>query len=409
MIDIAVEYWLAILYLILGPITWVLFIFTLYAGRRKMLLLDPERPLPDPPPTVTVLVPAKDEGERISSCLESILKQEYPSFNLIAINDRSVDNTGQVMDQMAAGNPRMKVLHIQEGSLGPGWTGKNNALFQGTKQADGQWLCFVDSDVVLEPSALRQTVAISEAKRWDLITLLPKLESHTVWESSMVPLCAATASAMYVIALNNNNKMKNTAFANGQYLMVKRQAYDAFGGHETVKDRYCEDVEIAAILKRMGFRPRVSWGNSVAAVRMYSSLKSIIRGWSRIYYAARVGSPWRTLAAMMFVIFCCLSVFFAIGMGIYRIYSPQYGDAPMWFSMATAHAIFMLYGLGTIYSWSGNHWYNALLFPITFPILVYIQVKALIMCVTKKVEWRGTSYQHQMASNLPTPTGTTPQ
>ena len=403
------EYWLAISYLILGPVIWVLFISTLYAGRRKMLLLEPDRPLPDPPPSVTVLVPAKDEGERIRSCLESILKQDYPSFNLIAINDRSVDSTGQVMDQMAAGNPRMKVLHIQEGSLGPGWTGKNNALFQGVNQAGGQWLCFVDSDVVLQPSALKQTVAISEYKRWDLITLLPKLESHTIWESSVVPLAAATASAMYVIALNNNNRMKNTAFANGQYLMVKRHAYDAFGGHETVKDRYCEDVEIAAILKRMGFRPRVSWGNDVASVRMYSSLKSIIRGWSRIYYAARVGSPWRTLVAMLFVIFCCLTFFVAIGMGIYRIGTPAFDSALIWFAMAAAHLLFMVYGLGTIYRWSGNRWYNALLFPITFPILVYIQIKALIMCVSKKVEWRGTSYQHQMATNLPTPTQTTQQ
>jgi cellulose synthase/poly-beta-1,6-N-acetylglucosamine synthase-like glycosyltransferase len=377
-----------------------------YAGRRKMLLLNPDRPLPANPPSVTVLVPAKDEGERIRGCLESILAQDYPSFNLIAINDRSADNTGAVMEEIAAKNPRMKVLHIEEGSLQPGWTGKNNALFNGAKQADGQWLCFVDSDVVLQPSALTQTVAVSEAKRYDLITLLPRLESHTIWESSVVPLAAAAASAMYVIALNNNNRMKNTAFANGQYLMVRRSVYDAFGGHETVKDRYCEDVEIAVILKRMGFRPRVSWGNSVAAVRMYSSLKSIIRGWSRIYYAARVGSPWRTIAAALFVIVACLSFFAGVGLGIYHLVQGIGGGWQTWFGIALLHAAIMVYGLGTIYAWSGNRWTNALLFPITFPILLYIMFKALIMCVTKKVEWRGTSYAHQMATNLPTPTKT---
>src|SRR5207249_2760256 len=98
-------------------------------------------------------------------------------------------------------------------------------------------------------------------------------------------------STMYLIALNNNNRQA-TAFANGQYLMISRQAYDAMGGHEVVKDRYCEDVEIARQVKIRGMRPRVAWGNDVASVRMYSSLGSIFRGWSRIYYAARVGSPW---------------------------------------------------------------------------------------------------------------------
>src|SRR6185369_5381593 len=116
--------------------------------------------------------------------------------------------------------------------------------------------------------------------------------------------------------------MTKTAFANGQFMLMTRKAYDACGGHERVKDRYCEDVAIARILKTAGFRPRVSWGNEFAAVRMYSSLAAIFRGWSRIYYAAQVGSPWRVLAAAWFVIACSFSAYAALVWGIWRSLHP---------------------------------------------------------------------------------------
>ncbi len=397
-----VEHLLFIVYLLAGPLAWAFFVFSITIGRHKMMLLKPGRKLPANPPKVTVLVPAKDEGQRIRSCLQSILDQNYPDFNLIAIDDRSTDETGKVMDEMAETNPRMQVLHIQDGTLGEGWTGKNNALWTGAKYAQGAWLCFVDSDVLLEPDALHQTVSIAEGRHYDLVTLLPRLECHTIWESTVIPLAGAAASAMYLIALSNNNRLKKIAFANGQYLLIRRTAYDAFGGHEAVKDRYCEDVEIAHLVKQLGFRPRVSWGNAVCSVRMYSSLKSIIRGWSRIYYAARVGSPWRTLAALSFVVICCFSWFAAMAYGLLRV-SDVGLTGERWLTAATVHVGIMLAGLGCIYRWSGNSPLNALSFPVSLVILVIIQIKAIVMCYTKKVEWRGTSYQHQMRQKSSAP------
>jgi glycosyltransferase involved in cell wall biosynthesis len=307
------------------------------------------------------------------------------------------------MDEVAKEDSRLVVIHKTEPPP-LGWTGKNHALWTGQHRARGEWLLFVDSDVVLQPDALSAAIAVVLRKEFDMISLLPRLESHSIWESMLVPLAGAAASTMYLIALTNNNQLPNCAFANGQFLMISRKAYDAFGGHEVVRDRFCEDIEIAVQLKKRGMRPRLSWGNDFAAVRMYSSLGAIFRGWSRIYYAARVGSPWRVLGAIAFLIICCFSAFAATGWGVYR-----YGDtrtgihdwlAEWWFAGGLVHLAVMGHFLGAIYRWSGNRRLNAFLFPIAGPMLMLILLKALKMCITKKVEWRGTAYSHNMEKKL---------
>ena len=398
---------LLLLYIVLGPLMWAFYGTMLYAGRRKMLLLKRPAQLPAPAaslPSVTIMVPAKDEGERIRACIASALAQDYPNFDVIAIDDRSTDNTGAVMDEMAAApaaQGRLRGLHNTTAPP-PGWTGKNNALWQGQRLAKGEWLLLVDSDVVLAPDALSAGMAVVLRKKFDLLSLLPRLESHTLWESLLVPLAGSTASSMYLIALTNNNLRPKSAFANGQFMLMSRKAYDGIGGHEAVRDRYCEDVDIARRLKAAGWRPRVSWGNDFASVRMYSSLESIKRGWSRIYYAAEVGRPWRMVLAGLFILLCGFSAYAALGWGMFRLANP----APSMFGSVTAswliasgiHLGLLTYFLGTMYHWSGNPRRNALMFPVAATMLLGIMGRALKMTITKKVEWRGTAYSHTMAA-----------
>ena len=399
---------LFVAYLLVGPFAWFAYGVLAHAGRRKMLLLN--RPVPalkaEQPPKVTILIPAKDEGERIRGCIESALAQDYPNFDVIAIDDRSTDNTGAVMDDIASRHPRLKAFHNTV-SPPPGWTGKNNALHQGQKHADGQWLLFVDSDVVLEPDVLSSAMEVVVRKDFHLLSLLPRLESHSLWESLLVPLAGSAASSMYLVPLTNNDLMPNTAFANGQFLMISRRSYDAIGGHETVRDRYCEDVEIARLLKSSGWKPRVAWGNEFCAVRMYNSLENIFKGWGRIFYAGRAGSPWRILAAVAMVLLCCFTAYVALAFGVYRLFSPSdalWGHARWaWLAASLLHLALLTYFLGTMYSWSGNPRRNALLFPLGGSMLLAIFFKSLKMCVTKKVEWRGTNYSHVMADTLGAP------
>ena len=277
---------------------------------------------------------------RIRGCLESALGQDYANFEVMAIDDRSTDQTGAVMDEVAKEDPRLIVLHKTEPPP-LGWTGKNHALWSGQRQARGEWLLFVDSDVVLEKDALSAAMSVVLRKQFDMISLLPRLECHSLWERLLVPLAGGAASTMYLIALTNNAQLDGCAFANGQFLMISRKAYDKFGGHEVVRDRFCEDIEIAVQLKKLGLRPRISWGNDFAAVRMYSSLDGIIRGWSRIFYAARVGSPWRILAAIEFLIVSCFTAFAATAYGAIATAQHGFHGGGAWLIAGIAHLAIM--------------------------------------------------------------------
>jgi chlorobactene glucosyltransferase len=384
-----------------GPLAWLLYTYGVFAGVTKLRLLDKERWKPNPPPLASILIPAKDEEARMRACLQSALDQDYPNFELIAIDDRSTDRTGAIMDEMAAADPRLKVLHIQPGSLGPGWTGKNNALFQGTKIASGKWLLFVDSDVLLQKNALSKCLSTSIYKKYDLFSLLPGLEAHKMSERVLIPLCSMVATAMYLGLFINSDKRAKSAFANGQFLMTTREAYDGIGGHETVKDRMCEDTEIARLMMGQGRRVRVAIGNELCAVRMYDGYKNIVKGWSRIYYAARVGKFRHIVGAMIGLLIMGFPVYPALVYGIVRLLHPH-GNLldDGWMTAAAIHFSLLTLCLGYQYRLSQNSWLNAFLFPISGPITFYILYKGLMMCITKKVEWRGTSYTHKMAENL---------
>jgi glycosyltransferase involved in cell wall biosynthesis len=384
-------------YIPLGPLVWLVYGYATAAGHTKMRLLDKQRPMPVPPPHVTILIPAKDEAGRIRACLASALAQDHPAFDVVAVNDRSDDDTGRIMDEMAAADPRLTVVHIAKGTLMPGWTGKNHALHVGSQHARGQWLLFVDSDVLLQPTAVRRSVVVAQYKKYDLLSALPELETHTVWEALLIPLCSAAAATMYLIALVNNDNWPSVSFANGQFLMMPRASYDAIGGHEVVKDRFCEDTEIARIVKERGMRCRITWGGDLCAVRMYDSYAAIIKGWSRIFYAAKVGNPRHILGALAFLITSCFTVYPALAFGIYRT-ARAHGAfaADGWLLAAGVHFAAMMVILGFMYRWSRNSMFYALLFPLAGPVLFYTLCKALVLCYTKKIEWRGTSYSHAM-------------
>lgn len=394
------EWILICVYLFLGPVVWALFAFAAIKGRSRMELLVrpiPEVPPPTPPtPTVSVLIAAKDEAHQIEKCVSSVLQQDYSNFDVIVIDDRSTDGTGAILDGMAEKDSRLRIVHLQPGSLPSGWGGKSFALHNGLMQAKGEWLLFVDADVVLEPDVMRATIACALRRKFDLISLLPRFVSGTFAEGFLQPLAGAATSAMFVIALTNSPQWPKTAFANGQYLMVRRAAYEAVGGHEAIRGTLSEDVAIARRLKMAGFRPRLGWGDSWAIVRMYEGLGAIFRGWSRNFYVGSLGKPWRILGLILFLLLCCWSVFAAAGYGIYRSSYPldPYGSTG-WLLAAGAHYLIMTATVAIMYYWAGERAYYALLFPAGVGFLLAVSAKSLWICATGKVVWRGTQYTSQ--------------
>ncbi|HVT90692.1 MAG TPA: glycosyltransferase [Tepidisphaeraceae bacterium] len=397
MLGVMVETWIGWLYLLLGPFTWAMFAFVMIKGRRRMeILVRPAPPIPQPPPSISVLIPAKDEAGQIEKCVNSVLKQDYSNFSVIVIDDRSTDGTGKILDDMAAKDSRLKIVHLQEGSLPPGWGGKSFALHSGLIEAKGEWLLFVDADVLLEPDVMGATIAWATRRKFDLISLLPKFVSGTVAEGWLQPLAGAATSAMFVIALTNSNEWPRTAFANGQYLMVRRDAYEAVGGHEAIRGTLSEDVAIARKLKIAGYRPRLGWGDSWATVRMYEGFGAIFRGWSRNFYVGSLGKPWRILGLIAFIFLCCYSVFAAWGWAAFRFAHPVDQFAGWgWLGAGILHYVLMTATAGLMYLWAGEPVWYAMLFPFGVAFLLAVSAKSLWICMTGKVVWRGTQYSRE--------------
>jgi chlorobactene glucosyltransferase len=391
------EIFLFIVYLAIGPGLWILFALGLGSSRSRMDILNKSSPgIPDNPPDVTVIIPAKDEGERIRKCLASVLGQDYPNFNVLAMDDRSADATGRIMDEMSATDSRMKVLHIEE--LPEGWTGKNHALFQAAAKAQGQWLLFIDSDVVLEPTALSRTLRVSVARRYDMLSLILRQETRGIWESALVPIASAAFGMAYLMGLSNSES-NSYYFGNGQFMLFDRRKYDQIGGHEAVKSQFNEDMVLAKKMKRAGLRPRIAWGTDCGSVRMYDSLPTIMRGWSRIFFGSSCGSPWRSVGAMLFILIGCYSAFVAAAWGLHRFYHPiGIRNGIPWIAAAAIHWSLMTVQIGIIYRWMGARAIYALAFLITGLFVLAILARAVWMCITGKVHWRGTNYSHQIGA-----------
>ena len=387
------EYILFGLYVVAGPLMSVLFGIALVKGRKRMMLVQrPAMALPMRALRVSILVPARNEGERIGECLRSVLGQDWPDMEVVTIDDRSSDGTGQVMDELSREDRRLKVVHIA-GDVPEGWTGKCHALDVGVRQATGEWLLFVDSDVVLERDALPVTMGFALDQGVDLVSLLPKLECRSFWERLLIPLAGCALNMMHLTALTNNDH-RWAAFANGQYMLFRRQVYEAIGGHRAVRDRFCEDIAFAQLMKGDGYRVRISWGAHLATVRMYDSLEEIRRGWARIFFAAGMGAPGRIILGSAYVVACWYSVWAAVGWGAWRIVHPVNAFGGWgWVGVAGVHLVMLTGLLGAVYAWSGNRRRSALLWPVGTAMLLGIFGKSLGMCLTGTVEWRGMRYQ----------------
>jgi chlorobactene glucosyltransferase len=383
---------LLVIYLVVGPGAWLVMFLLLSLGRRRMTrLLTARYALPANAPGVTILVPAKDEAVGIRQCIECILRQDYPSFRVLAIDDRSTDHTGAILDELAAEHPgRLSVLHILPGMLPDGWLGKCNALHTGASQARGEWLLFVDSDVTLQPAALSRAITLCVARKYDALSILTRLECNSFWERLILPLAAGAWSVMHAVSLTNVDSRTHSAVGNGQFILVRRSAYETVGGHESVRAEITEDVELMRLLKGRGFRTRLMLGSHLASTRMHSTLGQMFHGWGRIYGGTNRRNPSRIIGAIVFLLLCGFSVYPALLWGAGAAFEWQDWR---WLGASALHLLLMSGYLALIYRWSGNRARCAWLFPLGGAVLLGILVFALRTCRTGQVKWRDSHFQ----------------
>ncbi len=236
-------------------------------------------------PLVSICVPARNEEKNIRACVEAILAQTYPNFELIVLDDRSTDSTPQILESLAkVENLRKTHLRIIHGSeLPSGWAGKPHALYQASASARGDWLCFIDADTFLAPDALSSCYVKAVEIGADLFTIMTKQITGTFWEKVVMPL-VLTALSVGFSPRKVNDPTKRDAVANGQFILIKRTVYDAIGGHERVKDQIVEDKAISEQVKWNSYRLIQADGAQVAQTRMYTSLASMWEGWTKNIY-----------------------------------------------------------------------------------------------------------------------------
>lgn len=236
--------------------------------------------LPAAPPRISILVPARDEARTITACIEALACQDYPNFEVLALDDQSSDDTGALLDTLAQQYPHLSVLH---GSEAPpsGWNGKSYACQRLAEQATGEWLLFTDADTLHAPTSIAQGVAQAVQLQADLLSVFPRQLTRSWGERVVVsfvmdflPLLAVDLSALA------GSSAGRTA-ANGQYLLARAAAYHTVGGHNAVAQALVDDFALARRFRLNGFRVALVDGTSMLSCRMYHTTRQVWQGFSK--------------------------------------------------------------------------------------------------------------------------------
>lgn len=262
-------------------ITWLV-----HNRSRLEIVVEPESdlgPYPDrdESPLISVIIPARNEGHNIKRCIQALFEQTYPNYELIVVDDRSNDDTPNILLELKKQDAQLQIIHGAELPLA--WAGKPHALVQGVVAARGEWLCFMDADTFAMPDLLWATYRKAVNLGVDLFSILTDQELDSFWERTILPLVFLGLSFGFP-AQRVNDPSKPDAISNGQFILIKRKIYDYVGGHSAVKDRIDEDKALATLVKRAGYRLVIADGRKVARTRMYTSLPEMWEGWTKNIY-----------------------------------------------------------------------------------------------------------------------------
>jgi len=228
----------------------------------------------DSTPVVSIIVPARNEEACLGRCLESLVSQTGINFEVIAVDDASTDRTAEIARSFK------RVIVISAPTLPENWTGKNNAMSGGATIARGKWLLFTDADTIHTPGSLARAVAEAEQHGAALLSYSPAQEVHGFWERAVMPVIFAELATTYPPQAVND-PASPIAAANGQYLMISREAYDAVSGHTTIAADLLEDVALARLAKRSGRKIFFRYAPDAVRTRMYRTFAQLREGWTK--------------------------------------------------------------------------------------------------------------------------------
>lgn len=331
-------------------------------------------------PTVSVLVPARNEALNIEACIRSLLAQDYPNYEVIALDDDSTDATGAILDRLAQHDARLHVIHNRQ-PLPQGMNGKSRACQLLAEHARGAWLLFVDADTVHRADSIRSGIARALGLDVALFSTIPQQVMESWGERLFTPAGFALIYnfvSPWRIYVERKLRPFNAA-AIGQYLLVRRDAYLASGGHEAIRDQILDDVAMGKLLKRHSHRIALSDGDWVRC-RMYRGFREMVAGFSKNAFSILNGS----LVMSAAFIAVCVALFL---LPLVRLIAGALGGTVNW-PAAVAVAL-TLANFALVNRRIGQPSWVALLYPLQIIVGVGVLLNSIRWRYTGRARWKG--------------------
>jgi glycosyltransferase involved in cell wall biosynthesis len=333
-------------------------------------------------PRVSIIVPACNEEEDIEQGLSGLLGLDYDHYEVIAVNDRSTDRTGEIMDRVAASpaaHGRLRVVHVTE--LPPGWLGKTHAMWSAGLQAGGDWLLFTDADVLFKPEVLRRALAYAESENADHVVVFPRIIMKRPGEKMMI--------AFFQTLFTFGHRPWRVADPDtkdhmgvGAFNLVRRTAYEAVGTYKALRMEVLDDMKLGKVLKNARFRQRNVFGDDLISVRWAKGAMGVVDNLTKNFFAVLSFQWWRTMASVFGLFFLNLGPF----LGIWLAHG--WARAPY---VVALGSMFLIY-LGMSFMSSIPPYYF-LLHPISTMMFEYTLIRSMVLTLRNDgVTWRGTKY-----------------
>jgi cellulose synthase/poly-beta-1,6-N-acetylglucosamine synthase-like glycosyltransferase len=353
--------------------------FEILRGNRSIRFLRDLPPLASPLPRVSIVIPARNEERNLEEALRSVLALDYDNLEIEVVEDRSTDRTGEILERMAAADPRLRVVRVRE--LPAGWLGKNHALWLGAGKATGEFLLFTDADVVMAPSILRRAVGAMVADGLDHLTASPEIDRPSALFEMFIG-----AFSLFFALFTRPWKVKDPKSPHhvgiGAFNLVRASAYRAVGGHRTIAMRPDDDLKLGKILKAGGCRQEFAFGQGMLRVEWYASVRELIQGLMKNAFSGvdyRVSVVVRaTVIQLALLVWPFLAIFVTHG-------------ATRWLNLASVLVLVALCWINAPLA-GVRRWHGAG-FPVATLLFLYIVWRATVMTLWNDgIDWRGTHY-----------------
>ena len=361
-------------------LAWIGNVIEIALGVPTLPSLSKVNPLRDENcPPVSILVAARDEAEKLPAALKTFLAMDYPRYEVVAVDDRSEDETENILRSAAAGDPRLKVVQIE--TLPAGWLGKPHALQQAYEHSSGEWLVFTDADVTFAPDLLRRSLAMALEHGWDHLTLMGRAEMYGFWEKIAMTFFGL-GFLMGTRPWSASNPKSAAYVGVGSFQLIRRSAYEKMGTHKVLAMEVVDDVKLGKVVKAAGFRSGVGRAGDAVSVHWHSGVRNIVLGTTKNFFAVTGFRLWMVGVQLFGIFFMWILPLMILPF--------VHGWSFIFAAVGVVMPILMQIGVALEFRVSPLY---ALTYPIGAAIMGWMLVRSTVVTLRQGgIIWRGTFY-----------------